>query len=110
MLNLLAVVNRPQQSYLNARTVIISSLTDSHNPTQAYLAGVSTQVVGAGGTVLARVGHALVHLILAVAARVARLASAEVGVASIETLTRVTAQVGHLHTCSKPKTDREQSS
>lgn len=66
-----------------------------------HLTGVSSQVVVACGSVLAGVRHTFVHLLLAIAARVARLTATEVCVARVQTLTGVTAQVSHLHTCSK---------
>lgn len=54
-------------------------------PRGTHLAGVASQVVCAGGPVLAGVGGALVHLLLAVAAGVAGLAAAEVSVARVHT-------------------------
>lgn len=47
------------------------------------LAGVASQVVCAGGSVLAGVGGALIDLLLAVAAGVAGLTAAEVSVAGV---------------------------
>lgn len=63
----------------------------------SYLTAVSSQVIGAGGSVLAGVRLALVHLLLTVAAHVSGLTSAQVCVTHINTLTRVTAQNGHRH-------------
>lgn len=53
--------------------------------TSHALTGIAPQVVGAGGSVLAGVGGALIHLLLAVAAGVAGLAAAEVSVATVHT-------------------------
>lgn len=53
--------------------------------TSHALTGIAPQVVGAGGSVLAGVGGALIHLLLAVAAGVASLAAAEVSVATVHT-------------------------
>lgn len=60
----------------------------------AHLTGVATRVIGAGGPILAGAGRALIHLVLAVAARVACLAAAVVGVARIHAEPPVSAQVG----------------
>lgn len=61
------------------------------------LTAVSSQVIGAGGSVLAWIRLALVHLLMTVAAHVSGLTSAQVCVTHINTLTRVTAQNGHRH-------------
>lgn len=63
----------------------------------SYLAAVSSQVIGAGGSILAGVRHALIHLLLTVAARVSGLTSTQVCVTSINTLTRITTQNDHWH-------------
>lgn len=67
--------------------------------TGPHLAGVATRVVGASGPILARAGRALVYLVLAVAARVARLAVAVVRVAHIHAEPSVPAQVGNIDAC-----------
>ena len=67
--------------------------------TGAHLAGVAAGVVSAGGPVLAGAGRALVHLLLAVAARVACLAVAVVCVARIHAEAPVPAQAGHVDAC-----------
>lgn len=67
--------------------------------TGAHLAGVAAGVVSAGGPVLAGAGRALVHLLLAVAARVASLAVAVVCVARVHAEAPVPAQVGHVDAC-----------
>ena len=54
-------------------------------PWGPHLAGVASKGVVAGGSVLAGVGRAFIHLLLAVAARVAHLAMAVVGVARVQT-------------------------
>lgn len=54
-------------------------------PPGTHLAGVASQVVCAGGSILAGVGGAFIHLLLAVAAGVAGLAAAEMSVASVNT-------------------------
>lgn len=63
----------------------------------SYLTAVSPQVIGAGGSILAGVRHALIHLLLTVAARVSGLTSAQVCVTDVNTLTRVTTQNDHRH-------------
>lgn len=62
---------------------------------QHYLALVSTQVIPAGGSILARAGLTLIQLHLAVTARVTHLALAVVGVPHVEAMTRVLAQLVH---------------
>lgn len=57
------------------------------------LTSVSSYEVGTGGTMLAWIGRTLVKLLLAVAPRVAQWALAVMGIASIDTDTRVLAQV-----------------
>lgn len=69
-----------------------------------YLAGVSAQKVRAGGSVLAGVGAALVHLLLTVASSVSHLAVAVVNVFHIQTPARVVAQMGNVDPC-KHRTD-----
>lgn len=64
-----------------------------------HLAGVASQVIRAGGSVLAGVWGALVHLLLAVAAGVAGLAAAEVSVAGVHAEPRVPAEVCDVDTC-----------
>lgn len=73
-----------------------------------HLTGIPSQVVVAGGSILARVGHTFIHLLLAVAALVACLTATEMCVARVQTLARVTAQVSHLHTCER-ETKRERT-
>lgn len=84
---------------------------------EAYLAGIAAQVVRAGRPVLARVRGALVHLLFTVAARVPRLAMAEVGVAPVHAEPGVSAQAGNvqpwksrrgrpLDTCGRPGRSR----
>lgn len=68
-----------------------------------YLAGVSAQKVRAGGSVLAGVGAALVHLILTVASCVSHLAVAVVNVFHIQTPTRVVAQMSDVDPCQHRK-------
>lgn len=68
---------------------------------EAYLAGIAAQIVRAGRPVLARVWGALVHLLFTVAARVARLAMTEVGVASVHAEAGVSAQAGHVQSCKR---------
>lgn len=58
-----------------------------------YLAGVSAQKVRAGGTVLAGVGAALIHLLLAVTSCVSHLAVAVVNIFHIQTPAGVVAQM-----------------
>lgn len=60
--------------------------------------GIAAQVVGAGCSVLARIGNAFIHLLLTVAARVSGLTVTIVCVSSIQTLARVTTQPDHLYT------------
>ncbi len=72
-----------------------------HRCVFSYLTAVSSQVIGAGGSVLAGVWLALVHLLLTVAAHVSGLTSAQVCVTHVNTLTRVTAQNGHRHSWEK---------
>lgn len=62
-----------------------------------HLTTVSSQIIGTDGSILARIGRALVHLFLAVAPSVAGLASAVVSVSCIQTLARVSAQMCHLN-------------
>lgn len=69
-----------------------------------YLAGVSAQKVRAGGSVLAGVGAALVHLLLTVTSSVSHLAVAVVNVFHIQTPARVVAQMGNVDPC-KHRTD-----
>lgn len=68
-------------------------------PRGTHLAGVASQVVCAGGSVLAGVRGALIHLLLAVAASVTSLAAAEVGVASVHTEPRIPAEMCYIDTC-----------
>lgn len=63
----------------------------------SYLTAVSSQVIGAGGSVLAGVGQTFIHLLLTVTAGVSSLTPAQVCVPDIHTLTGVTAQNGHRH-------------
>lgn len=67
-------------------------------PQEAWhaLAGVSTQKVGTGGSVLAGVRSAFVHLLLTVAPSVSNLTVAVVDVSCVQTLTRVTTQMGNI--------------
>lgn len=58
-----------------------------------YLALVSTQVIPAGGTILARAGLAFIQLLLTVAARVTHAALTTVRVPNIQAMTRVLAQL-----------------
>lgn len=86
-----------------------SPLKCQHHPSKcpAYLALVSAQVVPAGGSVLAGAGVALIQLHLAVAARVTHLALAVVGVAHVEAVTRVLAQLVHRNSCSRVKSSEQ---
>lgn len=82
------------------------ALTLPHGPTapredSTHLAGVTSQVIRAGGSVLAGVWGALVHLLLAVAAGVASLAAAEVSVAGVHAEPRVPAEVCDVDTCRR---------
>lgn len=61
-------------------------------------AGIATQVVGAGCSILAGIGNAFIHLLLTVAACVSGLTVTVVCVSSIQTLARVTAQPHNLYT------------
>lgn len=78
-------------------------MTTSHNSrcfilfASIYLTAVASQVIGADGSILAGIGRALVHLVLAVAASVACLAPAIMSVARIQTLAGVSAKVCHVH-------------
>lgn len=60
------------------------------------LTRITSEIVCAGGTILARVGRAFIHLLLAVAPRVPCLASAVVSVARVFAKARVPAQIGHV--------------
>lgn len=68
-------------------------------PRSTHLAGVASQVVCACGSILAGVGGALVHLLLAVAAGVAGLAAAEMSVAGVHTEPRIPAEMCYVDTC-----------
>lgn len=61
-------------------------------------ATVSSKVISARGTVLARIRGALVYLFLTVTAGVTSLAAAVMCVPSIKTLPRIPTQVSHFHT------------
>lgn len=64
-----------------------------------YLAGVSTQEVRAGGTILAGVWAALIHLLLTVTPCVSHLAVAVVNIFHIQAPSRIVAQMGNVNTC-----------
>lgn len=66
--------------------------------TSHTLAGISSQVVCAGGSILAGVGGAFIHLLLAVAAGVAGLAAAEMSIATVNTEPRVPAEMCYVDT------------
>lgn len=61
------------------------------------LACVSTQKVSAGGSILARVWITFIHLLLTITPRVSHLAVAVVNISCIETLARVSAQLGNIN-------------
>lgn len=86
--------------WLAAQRLATMTLTpDTRTGKGPHLAGVAARVVCAGGPVLAGAGRALVHLVLAVAARVASRAAAVVRVACIHAQPSVPTQAGHLDTC-----------
>lgn len=74
---------------------------------QHYLALVSTQVIPAGGSVLAGAGLTLIQLHLTVTARVTHLALAVVGVPHVEAVTRVLAQLVHWDSWNKVKSSEQ---
>lgn len=68
-------------------------------PHGTHLTGVASQVVRAGGSVLAGVWGALIHLLLAVAAGVAGLTAAEMSVAGVHAEPRIPAEMSYIDTC-----------
>lgn len=81
----------------NLKCLLLDTSVPNHQIFFTYFTGVAAKVVGAGCSVLARIGNAFIHLLLTVAARVSGLTVTIVCVSSIQTLARVTTQPGHLY-------------
>lgn len=71
-----------------------------------YLTTVASQIISTCGTILARIGWALVHLFLAITPSVAGLASTIMCVSCIQTLAWVSAEVSHVYTWLQERVNR----